>query len=166
MTPLGAGDLERKALARYPSFLFVGRLSAENLQNVLIYGLKDLENAGIHGRLVLGGERDASYVAHLSELATRLGVADRVSLVLDPDPFTRSRLYLFSQYFLVPSDAPSPDFLQDAVTHGCIPILRSGRSQTAFFDSIETTVRATYGQPEAFRATYERARQQGGVVTR
>ena len=160
MSDLGPAELERKAFARCPSLLFVGRLASEHEQHLLIYALKDLANAGIAGQLVLAGDARRAYQQYLTGLVTELDLDQRVNLVIDPDEFTLSRLYLYSQYYLVPSAGSAETAqLRDAVRYGCIPIARGERNYTAFFDAIEAVVRATFAQPAAFRAACEDARR-------
>jgi len=151
-------DFSLKAIAPKPACLFVAELTPRNRQDVLIYAIKDLANAGIAAELVLGGPVTSTHHRYLSRLSALADV--HIHVVHNPDPFTLSRMYRYCQYFLVPPGADgAPGPIAEALRHGCIPIAGRG-GYARFFDDIEHVIRTTFGNPEAFagmHATVSRA---------
>ena len=148
MSAAGPIDFTLKAIAPQPACLFIAELAPRNRQDILIYAMKDLANAGIAAELVLGGPVTSTYALYLSRLSALAGTG--IHVVHNPDPFTVSRMYRYCQYFLVPPGADhAPEPTAEALRHGCIPI--AGRGTYAnFFDDIEDVIRTTFGNPEAF----------------
>lgn len=174
---LSPSGVERKACAQRPALLFVGAFSPHNRQDVLLFALKDLQNAGIDARLILAGESGTfgrSYLAFLSRVARTLGLARRVHFMPDADDFTLTRAYGYCQYFVVASEhAGYCATIEAAVAFGCIPVARpfggvadflrsspllaGDRRHATFFSLIERVILGTFSQPIAFRTTQERA---------
>jgi glycogen synthase len=141
-------DFTLKAIAPQPACLFVAELTPRNRQDILVYAMKDLANAGIAAQLVLGGPVTGAYDQYLSRLSALTGTG--IQVVRNPDPFTLSRMFRYCQYFLVPPGADEASgSTVEALRHGCIPIA-GRRTYARFFDDVERVVRTTFGNPEAF----------------
>ena len=155
-------DYARKAVAPIATCVYVADSASAGSLKVLIYALKDLQNAGIFARLVIGGQVGHQHEHDLLELAHRLGFENLVHLVRDTGEFTLSRVYLFSQYLLSLASTEDAQVTRDAVRHGCIPIRHEG-SDRAFFDQLERVIRSTFNNPAAYAAMHEQVtRTMGG----